>query len=118
MRDSLLKIKSTILSLPTVQDKIVYSLFHVIGQHSSLKPASIDAFRDSLRFYAVATNTKKSLFIIPQECVNDTFEFMSSFLPNLTPEFVKAELGRICLRKRQKKAGTTSALTKERISTL
>ena len=31
------------------------------------------SFRDSLRFYAVATNTTKSLYVIPQECTNDTF---------------------------------------------
>ena len=101
--DPLLKIKSIILSLPTLQDKIVHSLFHVVGQHSSRQPGSIDAFRDSLRFYAVATNTTKSLYVIPQECTNDTFEFMSSFMPGLTLELVKAEIGKICLRKRKNK---------------
>ena len=58
---------------------------------------------ETLTFYAVATNTQKSLYVIPQECANDLFEFISSFMHGLTLELLKAEIGKICHRKGKNK---------------
>ena len=100
--DTLLQIKSVILSLGSIQEQIVRSAFHVICTNSEVKPESIDAFKESLAFYALASNTKEPRYVIPQEFLNDLFDFINSFLPNVTPEFIKSELGKISTRKRKR----------------
>ena len=106
--DPLLRIKSRIMNCGTFQDQIVLSAHHIATKHSPNAPQNLNAFRECLAFYSLASNTKEALYIIPQEFCTDLFEFMNSFLPGVNESKVKFELGRISQRKRKNKSFSLS----------